>query len=497
MAGYDAVVIGAGNGGLTGALTLAKAGRKVLLLERHNVPGGCATSFVRGRFEFEVALHQLSGMGSAERPGPLRAILNDLGVMDKLDFVPMENLYRVYWPGRFDITLKAEREGAVRTLQERFPREKDAIPRFFDLLYDFSMQMIQGLFFRDPQISKEKYPLYFKYAFAPTQKVLDDFFKDPLLKAVLSIYWSYTGVPPRWMPFGDFAIMLFSYIEFKPYHLKGGSQALSNALLNEFLACGGEARFSCGARKIMTANGRVMGVVTEHGDAVETSRVLSNASVLETYLNLMDPDQVPAGTLEAYRSRTLGPSAFTLYMGFDCEPGELGISETTNFITTTDDMDKTFAQWKTMERQGVGLLTCYDVSDPDFSPPGTCQAAFVNLQYADPWYLVPPGQYYDVKYRYAEGMLKTVEEAFPDVRGHIEEIEAATPITHLRYLGHPGGAIYGFDKYTKDTAYFLPTGALVQGLNFAGSWVGSGGFQPTLTSGRSSARTILKSMAKS
>ena len=77
MAGYDAVVIGAGNGGLTGALTLAKAGRKVLLLERHNVPGGCATSFVRGRFEFEVALHQLSGMGSAERPGPLRAILNE------------------------------------------------------------------------------------------------------------------------------------------------------------------------------------------------------------------------------------------------------------------------------------------------------------------------------------------------------------------------------------------------------------------------------------
>jgi len=47
---YDAVVIGAGNGGLTAALTLARSGRKVLLLERHNIPGGCATSFVRGRF---------------------------------------------------------------------------------------------------------------------------------------------------------------------------------------------------------------------------------------------------------------------------------------------------------------------------------------------------------------------------------------------------------------------------------------------------------------
>ncbi|MFY9369132.1 MAG: FAD-dependent oxidoreductase, partial [Desulfomonilia bacterium] len=116
MPEYDVVVIGAGNGGLTGALTLAKAGRKVLLLERHNVPGGCATSFVRGRFEFEVALHQLSGMGSAERPGPLRAILNDLGVMDKLEFVEMETLYRVVWPDPFDSTLRAERNAIVETL---------------------------------------------------------------------------------------------------------------------------------------------------------------------------------------------------------------------------------------------------------------------------------------------------------------------------------------------------------------------------------------------
>ena len=57
MSDYDAIIIGAGNGGLTAALTVANAGRKVLLLEKHNVPGGCATSFIRGRFEFEVALH--------------------------------------------------------------------------------------------------------------------------------------------------------------------------------------------------------------------------------------------------------------------------------------------------------------------------------------------------------------------------------------------------------------------------------------------------------
>ena len=131
MPDYDVVVIGAGNGGLTAALSLARSGRKVLLLERHNVPGGCATSFVRGRFEFEVALHQLSGVGRPERPGPLRTLLNDLGVMDRLEFVEIENLYRIVIPGVFDATLPADRPELVKALQGWFPDERDAINRFF------------------------------------------------------------------------------------------------------------------------------------------------------------------------------------------------------------------------------------------------------------------------------------------------------------------------------------------------------------------------------
>ena len=496
MPDYDVVVIGAGNGGLTSAVTLAKAGRKVLLLERHNIPGGCATSFVRGRFEFEVALHQLSGMGSAEKPGPLRSILGEMGVLDRLEFVEIESLYRVVFPGTFDITLKADREGIIKELQKRFPKENDSIRRFFDFLYEFSMQLIQGLFFRDPDISKEKYPLYFKYALKNTQDVLDEYFESPLLKSVLSVYWSYVGVPPSRLAFGDFAIMLFAYIEFKPYHLKGGSQALSNALLDVFLQAGGEVRFNCGARKIAVKDGMVTGVLTEGGEEVSSGYVVSNASTIHTFIELIDREEVPASQLEMMKSCTIGPSAFTVYTGLDCEPAELGIRETTNFITTSLDMDKAFSLWKTMEKQGLALLTCYDVSDPDFSPSGTCQAAIVALQYADPWYAVPPHQYADAKYRYAEGMLDLAERVFPGFRDHIEEVEAATPLTHLRYLGHPGGAIYGFEQFAKDSPLFLAGKSPIKGLYFAGAWAGSGGFQPTLTSGRSSARAILKDMRK-
>ena len=496
MPDYDAVVIGAGNGGLTAALTLARAGRKVLLLERHNVPGGCATSFVRGRFEFEVALHQLSGMGSAEKPGPLRSILGEMGVLEKLEFVEMENLYRVVFPGTFDITLKTDREKIIKELAKRFPKESAAIGRFFDFLYEFSMQLIQGLFFHDPNISKEKYPLYFKYALKNTQDVLDEYFENPMLKAVLSVYWGYVGVPPSKLPFGEFAIMLFAYIEFKPYHLKGGSQALSNALLDGFLQAGGEVRFNCGAKKILVKNGMVTGVMTEDGDMVNANYAVSNASTISTFAELIDREEVPSSQMEMMKSYTIGPSAFTVYAGLDCEPGELGIHETTNFITTTLDMDRAFATWNTMEQQGWALLTCYDVSDPDFSPTGACQAAIVALQYAEPWYRVPPHQYADAKYRYAEGLLELAERVFPGFGSHIEEAEAATPLTHMRYLGHPGGAIYGFDQFAKDSTLFITSKSPIKGLYLAGAWVGSGGFQPTLTSGRAAARSILKDMRK-
>ena len=99
MKDYEVVIIGAGNGGLMAAATLAKRGVNVLLLERHNVPGGCATSFCRGRYEFEVALHLLSGIGTPEKQGPLRPLLDEVGVLDKLEFLQMPDLYRITYPG--------------------------------------------------------------------------------------------------------------------------------------------------------------------------------------------------------------------------------------------------------------------------------------------------------------------------------------------------------------------------------------------------------------
>lgn len=59
MKEYDIVVIGSGNAGISAAVALAQQGERVLVLGQHNLPGGCASSFVRGRFEFDVSLHSM------------------------------------------------------------------------------------------------------------------------------------------------------------------------------------------------------------------------------------------------------------------------------------------------------------------------------------------------------------------------------------------------------------------------------------------------------
>ena len=496
---YDAIVIGAGNGGLTAAATLAKEGLDVLLLERHNIPGGAATSFCRGRFEFEVALHQLSGLGTPDKPGLLRNALDRLGVMDDLEFVEISDLYHIATPDGFRLTIRPDRIEAAAAFQEKFPHEKDAIQGYFDLLANFANDFIGAFIFRDPEASREKYPRLYENAFKPSSEILDSFFSDPLLKAALSVYWGYLGVPPTRLAFAYLAMIFFQYVEFKPFHVKGGSQALSNAILNKFLSYGGSVRFNCGAQKILVEDGAVKGVLTADGEKLNCAHVISNASQVSTYTELIDPRHVPDSVTTEMKGRRLSTSAFSMFVGFDCGPEELGITESTNFlISNTDISDTIVDRMRKLDIEDeLMAMSCYDIADPDFSPPGTCQVNIVTLKYADPWLKIPPAKYYEAKYRCAEAMLNRVEEIFPGIRSHIEEIEIATPLTHMRYLGHPGGAIFGYEQLPKDSLFFQPGRySPINGLFFAGGWAGDCGFEPTLRSGISAAKSIIKRLGR-
>lgn len=495
MADYDAIIIGAGNGGLTSSATLAKAGKKVLLLEKHNIPGGCGTSFIRGRFEFETALHQLSGIGTKENPGPLRAIFRRLEIEDQIDWIQMDNLYRIVLPGQLDISLPANKEEAIKILQEKFPEEKDNIKKFYDTVYQYLFESFMLSKTPENKIDTGKFPLYFKYNLKTLEEVMNEFFTDPMLHLAINFYWCYMGLPPEKIPFDIIAANIYMYMEMKPYHVKGRSQMMSSSLADIVLQNNGDIRFNCGVKKILVKDGRAFGVVTEHDEQFTADYIISNISPINTYVNLMDEQEIPEEALYNMRNQKIGVSAFTIYIGLDCTPDVVGIKESLNVFYSRADVNKGFkAAYRIDTEEDFYILSCYTLDNPEGSPAGTSEISIVALKYAEPWLELPPEQYNEMKYKCAETLISRLEKHFPDLRNHIEEMEIASPITHMRYLGHPGGAIYGFETPVNNSGIFFKTDSPVKNLHFAGTWTGWDGFQPTLTSGYVLGRQLLKQM---
>lgn len=497
MSQYDAIVIGAGNAGLTAATALQRGGAKTLLLERHNIPGGCATSFVRGNFEFEVALHQLSGMGTEEQPFVMRQLFDRLGIMDKLDVVVENEMYRMVKPGEFDMTLPADWQELHAVLIERFPEEEQGIRDFLRLCEAVTaerfMLLPRAQSENDPELLKSSCPNYVEYGFLSAQDVLDQHFKDAALKATIGAYWCYVGLPLKDIPFPDLAIMLYAYASFKPCHIKGGSQAVSSALLESFMAAGGEARFNCGAQRILTENGAIAGVVAEDGSEYRCHTVVSNCSPILTYNEMLDI-ATPLEVKQDFKSRRLGTSAFVLYLGLDCKPEDIGVTAASSFIVNDFDENVAYDAMQKLAPPTHTMLTCYNFDDPSFAPPGKSSVSLLCLQYGEPWESVPEAEYAETKYAIAEHLLDHAERVFPNIRRYIEEVEVATPLTMMRYLNTPGGAIYGFDQNTQDAAMFREKIDAVDGLYMAGCWNGMGGFQPTYMLGESTARQALKTL---
>jgi prolycopene isomerase len=492
MSDFDAIVIGAGNAGLTAAATLQRAGLRTLLVERHNVPGGCGTSFRRGRFEFEVALHQLSGVGVAGQPRSLRAgLFEQLGIADKLDFVEEPDLYRAIVPGQLDVTLPADWAGAVDALETAFPGNRPRLEAFFELLKAVTIWQIAAM--RGTPAAQIE-PVLFRQGMRSLKDVLDEHFEDPGLKLALGSYWTYLGQPPSRLAFQDFALMIYAYLEFKPWHLRGGSQAMSLAILDSFLQAGGTTRFNTAVTAIKTYRDRVAGVQLADGTEVSAPDVVSNISLPITYEMLEGIDTPPSvGTDLA--TRRIGISGFVLHMGLDATPAELGFTASTTFISRDTDDERAYAVASSLQQPAhIVCLTSYDVAPIGFAPLGATHVTAMTLQYADAWRDVAPSEYAATKFAYAETLLDLVEEVMPKFRGAIEEVDVATPLTMMRYLGHPGGAIYGYDQDRSESWLFRNSERQthVPGLHVAGSWAGFGGFQPTLEAGARVARRLIR-----
>jgi len=493
---YDVIVVGAGLGGLSAATSLARSGRSVLLLERHNLPGGVATSFVRGRFEFEVSLHELSGIGQPEHQLALYRYLQELGVAQRIGFTPIPEMFRAVFPD-LDLVLPVGVEAYEATVCAAFPHEAEGIRRFLGRVRDTMAEAWEAERLDSVPRMLRKLPSFhnlLRYITATWGTVLNRDVQDPKARAVLSQYWGYLGNAVSRAPFLYMSGVLMSYMRYGPVYIKGRSQALSNAFVAAFEGFGGELRLSTGVATITTTRGRVDGVVTERGERIAADVVISNGDPITTCNQLIGTENVPAGFFRSLRPRTVGPSSINVYLGLACPPEEVGLTSYANFVSEDYDQENHWEGMNEVVPPKAIAVTVYNVEEPAISPPGTTALTLTALSYGEPWTRILPEDYVATKTRIAQSMISLAERIAPNLREHIEVVEIATPITNMRYAGAQGGSIYGFDNHAFDHTVLRmsPVGPL-GGLYFVGGWTQPGcGFEPCMMSGKLVAREIMR-----
>ena len=506
MPKFDAVVIGAGNGGLAAACRLAKAGKKTLLIEQHNLPGGVASSFRRGRFEFETALHELCEFGSAENPGGCRQTIVDEFGLD-INWYMVPDNFRVITTARdgspIDATLPSGRENFIHKMEEYVPGCRESVEKFFDLGAETlaaGKYMTASGGHPDSKLMQEKYPNFLRTAAYPVNRVLKALKMPDKAQDIMNTYWGYLGVDADHLSFMQYVNMVCLYVNHGAWIPEKTSNQLTTGLLERFRAMGGTAWFNCRAEEILfDEEEHVNGLRTTSG-TVDTRYIICNANPTMTYANLVPQSIVPDRERKLAAARRYSARMFVVYMGLNRSAEELGLKDYSYFLPQSADSVKEYESLKRIETNKYNIALCYNVVNPKASPEGTCIVSLTTTYMEDCWSEIDPKDYVKTKNKVASDMIDWFEEKTGIIiRPYIEEFEVATPWTFCRYASVPQGAAYGYEL--RDWDNMMPRMMMmreeypIKGLRFCGAAsIRGDGFNSAIFSGDMMGKLTLAQM---
>ena len=328
---YDVIVIGAGNAGLIAALELVKSEKKVLVLEKNNVPGGAATSFVKGRFEFEAALNELCEYGTKENPGEVYKLFEKLGVNEKLEFNNTLEAFNVYCR---DTNMHYEMPFGINEfiakMEEYVPKSSEALKKFFYLAEECKNAIFyleENKEYVDTNYLKKNFPNFLKVATSNVDKVLDILKLPKKAQEILSTYWLYFGSPTSTLSFVHFASIVYSFISKGSQIPSKKSHQISLTLAEEIERLGGEIKYLSTVKEILFKDKKIAGVLLENGDIYETKHLISNISPNTLYSNMMPEPLIPSSAIKLTNSRVLGARGFSIFLGLNQSAKDLGLDE--------------------------------------------------------------------------------------------------------------------------------------------------------------------------
>ncbi len=515
---YDVIIIGSGMGGLAAGNILTNKGYKVLILEKHFMPGGYCTNFKRKDFIFDASTHLING---CEKGGMIYKILEKFNAENSIEFIKLEELFRwVDAENNIDFRVSSNYDKYISDLVATFPEFEAEIRKYykrFSNVFKFMTGFVsKGLF--------GKVYLFFRYFRSflrfirlfnkTTSEVVDKYITNKQVKDIILALSGFFGLPTEELSAIIFFAATLAYYVEGAYYPRGGSGAFSKALADIFKNNGGKLELSTEVTQIFFDGKLVTGVLVKDKSGNEkhfnARSIISNADA-----TLLATELCPSGTLppkytNKVKSKRPSVSAVVLFLGLNIDLKDYGFSdyeywtpwggdfslEHQNYILETADYSKLPA----------GAISIYSNVDPDCCPKGKSVVTAIYYAIPKPFEeaLDENGNrgedYKALKGKIADQFLSQMKVILniPDLESHIEVIELATPLTFKRYTNNRDGAFIGWEmKNDQMILKNLSQKTPIKNLFQCGQWtLPGGGVSAVIMSGDSASKKIDKYLRK-
>jgi phytoene dehydrogenase-like protein len=464
---YHAIVIGGGHNGLTAAAYLARAGRKVLVLERRHVLGGAAvTEEVFPGFRFSVCSYVVSLL----RP----EIIRELDLPSRgLEILPLDGTFTPMPNGDY-LWRVNDHERTRREIGRHSKVDAEAYDEYGKAMVDMArfVKPILGMTppdptsrnprdllklasilkrFRDLSPSARRNQLQLMTMSAVD--FLDQWFETDVLKATMSasgIIGTFLGVRSP----GTAYVLLHHYMgeidgAYRSWGFaKGGTGAISNAIADAARHAGAEIRTGVSVGQIRTRGQRAVGVALDNGDELDADLVLSSLDPRTTFLRMLDARELPTEFADSVRRYRLRGSSGKVNLALDALPqfsclpqGVRHLRGAISISPSVDYMERAFdeAKYGDYSRRPYIDMVIPTLTDPSIAPPGKhILSCFV--QYAP--YALTNGTWEGRRDAFGNAVVDTLAEYAPRIRDIILHRQILTPLDLEREFGLTEGNIF-------------------------------------------------------